>query len=209
VDEEAARNPKVKLEGLAGVILAAGYSSRMGKDKALLELPGSGKNFISAQIASLKPHCELVIVIAGANVDAIKDFVFAEAAELLANPDPARGQFSSLRVGLQAVLDRGRDKALITHVDRIPCSSQTIEGLKSRFAEAHGEWLVVPEYEGQHGHPVLAGREMIEAWLQAPIESTAREIEHAHQQRIEYLRVNDPSVVANINTPDDYERLKG
>jgi molybdenum cofactor cytidylyltransferase len=199
----------VKLEGVIGLILAAGYSSRMGRDKALLEFPSSGKNFISAQIASLKAHCELVIVVAGANVDAIKDFVFAEAAELVTNPDPSRGQFSSLQIGLQAVLDRGRDKALITHVDRIPCSSPTIEGLKARFAELAGKWLVVPEYNARHGHPVLAGREMIEAWLQAPMESTARDVEHNHQHRIEYLRVDDASVVANINTPEDYAALQG
>ena len=68
---------------------------------------------------------------------------------------------------------------------------------------------MVPEYNARHGHPVLAGREMIEAWLQAPMESTARDVEHNHQHRIEYLRVDDASVVANINTPEDYAALQG
>jgi CTP:molybdopterin cytidylyltransferase MocA len=68
--------------------------------------------------------------------------------------------------------------------------------------------MVVPEYEGAHGHPVLAGREMIEAWLRAPVASTARDVEHGQQPHIAYVPVNDPNVTANINTPEDYERFK-
>lgn len=199
----------VRLEGAAGIILSAGISSRMGRDKALLDFPGTNDNFLTMQIASLKPHCELVIVVAGANAESLKRFVYAQAAELVVNPDPARGQFSSLQVGLQAVLDRGRDKALITHVDRLPALHETLLRLRQRFVEIErkGQWLVVPQFAGKHGHPVLAGREMIEAWLQAPISSTGREVEHVHQNRIDYLDLDDANVTANINTPEEYEDM--
>jgi molybdenum cofactor cytidylyltransferase len=181
----------------------------MGQDKALLELPGTGLNFLGAQIENLKPGCELVLVVAGANSDALKPTVYAGGAFLVSNPDPDRGQFSSLQVGLNEVLNRGRSRALITHVDRLPVLPATITRLKSRFAQVQrgSKWLVVPEFDGRHGHPVLAGREMIEAWLRSPVDATARDVEHVHQERIEYVSVDDASVVANINTPEEYQRL--
>jgi molybdenum cofactor cytidylyltransferase len=199
----------VRLSGLGGIILAAGASSRMGTDKALLKFPGSNENFLSAQIASLKPHCEILLVVAGRNAGALKHDVYRLAADLVVNPDPDRGQFSSLQVGLNELLNRGRNLALITHVDRIPPSSQTINALKDAFGRrARETWMVVPEYNGVHGHPVLAGREMIESWLRAPVDSTAREVEHARQEHIAYVSVDDPKITANINTPEEYEGLK-
>ncbi|HWK31971.1 MAG TPA: nucleotidyltransferase family protein, partial [Terriglobales bacterium] len=86
----------MRLSGVGGIILAAGASSRMGTDKALLEFPGTDQNFLSAQIASLKPHCEMVLVVAGRNASALKTDVYRKAADLVVNPDPDRGQFCSL-----------------------------------------------------------------------------------------------------------------
>ena len=179
----------------------------MGTDKALLELPGTGITFLEAQIRSLAPHCELAIVVGGANAEALRPTIYARAAYLVVNPDPSRGQFSSLQVGLQEVLNRGRDKALITHVDRVPAAPTTIAKLKQRATNTAGPWLFVPEHNGQHGHPVLARREMIEVWLKSSPETTAREVEHAHQQRIAYVPVADAHILANVNTPEEYQKL--
>jgi CTP:molybdopterin cytidylyltransferase MocA len=65
----------------------------------------------------------------------------------------------------------------------------------------------VPEFSGKHGHPYLVGREMMEAFLRVPPTSIARDIEHQHQEHIQYLRVDDPLVALNINTPEDYAGL--
>ena len=61
--------------------------------------------------------------------------------------------------------------------------------------------------ERVHGHPILIGREMIEAFLRAPLDATARDLEHQQQQHIMYLPVEDARAIANIDTPEDYERL--
>jgi molybdenum cofactor cytidylyltransferase len=66
---------------------------------------------------------------------------------------------------------------------------------------------VVPEFGGKHGHPVLVGREMIEAFLRAPDASTARDIEHQNQRHIQYVAVDDPFVVLNVDTPLEYAAL--
>jgi len=65
----------------------------------------------------------------------------------------------------------------------------------------------VPEFSGKHGHPYLAGREMIERFLREPVTSTARDVEHRYQDHIQYVPVTDPFVSMNINTPEDYAAL--
>ena len=200
---------------LYGVILAAGESSRMGRDKALLPWPPSGTGslpgdtFLSAAIRLFAPYVDVVLVVAGRNEHNLAPIVYAHGASLIVNPDPDRGQFSSLKAGLQEVLSRGRDAAMITLVDRPPVRPETIQALEVAFDQALHcrKWAVIPEYQGKHGHPILAGREMIEAFLRAPDTSNAREVEHASQAVIEYLPVGDQLVTVNIDTPEDYAAL--
>jgi molybdenum cofactor cytidylyltransferase len=205
-----------RASSFAGVILAAGDSSRMGRDKALLPWPpratgqaSSTETFLSAAIRSLAQATEFVLVVVGKNEAALAPVIYAHGASLVANPDPDRGQFSSLQVGLHEVLNHGRDAAMITLVDRPPVSHATIQTLRDAFEAANQNiWAVVPEFSGKHGHPYLVGREMIEAFLRVPPTSIARDIEHAHQEHIQYLSVDDPLVALNINTPEDYAGLR-
>jgi molybdenum cofactor cytidylyltransferase len=198
-----------------GVILAAGESSRMGRDKALLPWPPESsasitrETFLSAAIRLFTPYVDIVLVVAGKNGPDLAPIVYAQGASLLVNPDPARGQFSSLQIGLQEVLNRGRDAAMITLVDRPPVQLETIQFLATKFEQASEQsvWAVVPEYHGKHGHPILAGREMIEAFLRAPAGSNAREVEHSNQDKIAYVQVEDPFVVMNVDTPEQYAAL--
>ena len=197
-----------------GVILAAGDSSRMGRDKALLPWPPpspgqppSNDTFLSTAIHSFE-SADFVVVVAGRNEPALAPIVYALGADIAVNPDPARGQFSSLQIGLREVLNRGRDAAIITLVDRPPVNAATVAQLRDAYQSAPPEiWAVVPEFAGKHGHPYVVGREMIEAFLQASATASARDVEHLHQQRIQYLPVSDPFAVLNINTPEDYAAL--
>jgi len=199
----------------AGVILAAGESSRMGRDKALLPWPPpaagqgvSSDTFLSAAIRSLLLATDFVVVVVGKNELALGPIVYASGASLVVNPDSSRGQFSSLQVGLHEVLNRGRDAAMITLVDRPPVSPSTLQTLHDVFEAAEENvWAVVPEFSGKHGHPYLVGREMMEAFLRVPATSSARDIEHAHQQHVQYFPVDDPMVAVNINTPEEYADL--
>ena len=191
-----------------GVILAAGASTRMGRDKALL--PWHGTTFLGAALESLLPFCDLVTVVAGENAESLKGVIYSRGAFLLINPNPELGQFSSLRMGVQDVLDRGRDAAIVTLVDRPAASSKTVGELRKTFLEAcaTGAWAVVPEYAGKHGHPIVVGRELIQRFLDAPATSNAREVEHAAQKMIRYVPVDDAHVIANVDTPEEYARLQ-
>jgi molybdenum cofactor cytidylyltransferase len=190
----------------AGLILAAGASSRMGSDKALL--PWRNGTFLSTAIETLQATTDLVIVVVGRNVETIAPVVYANGAFLTANPVPDDGQFSSLRVGLNEVLGRGRDAAVITLVDRPAPAVPTVELLQRAFLAASEKvWAVVPEFQGRHGHPFIAGREMIEAFLRAPATSNARDVEHGLQEHILYVQVDDPLVTVNVNTQEEFQNL--
>jgi molybdenum cofactor cytidylyltransferase len=197
-----------------GVILAAGESSRMGQDKALLAWPplpepiSSTGTFLSAAIRSLAASTDFVVIVAGKNETSLAPVAYAHAASLVVNPDPARGQFSSLQIGLREVLNRGRDAAIITLVDRPPAAMATVQTLREAFESAAQKiWAVVPEFSGKHGHPYVVGREMIERFLREPVTGNARDLEHRYQDHIQYVPVSDPFVAMNINTPQDYAAL--
>jgi molybdenum cofactor cytidylyltransferase len=197
------------------VILAAGQSTRMGTDKALLPWPPlapgaqpSGQTFLSAAIDALFPFSEMVLVVVGKNESNLAPVIYAHGASLVCNPDPDRGQFSSLQVGLQEVLNQGRDAAMVTLVDRPPVSAATLQILCTAFTNAATDlWAVIPEYQGKHGHPFLIAREMIGAFLKAPSSATAQDIEHQNIQHIEYVAVDDSLVTLNVDTPQDYAAL--
>ena len=84
---------------ICGVILAAGYSTRMGRDKALLPWPPVAEGapvantFLGAMIDLLTQVSDLVLVVAGQNAAALESVTDAHGAFLVNNPDPGRGQF--------------------------------------------------------------------------------------------------------------------
>ena len=187
----------------------------MGAEKALLPWPPqvagqppSKDCFLSAAIRSMSLSTDFVVVVAAANERELAPVVYASGASLVVNPEPGRGQFSSLQLGLGEVLNRGRDAAVVTLVDRPPAKSATVETLRAAFEAApQNIWAVVPEFSGQHGHPFITGRELIEAFLRAPATANARDIEHQHQANIQYVAVDDPFVALNVNTPEEYAGL--
>jgi len=199
---------------IAGLVLAAGESTRMGTDKAMLPWPSPPKGatgpsthtLLSAALAAFDRFTHLNAVVAGKNADAIANAVGACGAYLVRNPAPENGQFSSLQIGLREILDRGCNAAMITPVDCPPLSHSSLEHLYRAFLGALGAdfWAIAPEHEGKHGHPLLANRDLIEVFLKAPITSNAREVLHVHASRIVYVPVPEPLAKAGFNTPEEY-----
>jgi len=190
----------------------------MGRDKALLPWPPVGEStpvantFLGATIDLLQPYTDLVIVVAGKNAPVIGPVAYAHGAFLTVNRHPELGQFGSLQVGVQEVLNHGRDATFIALIDRPPVLPGTIQLLRESFLYADTDiWAVVPEFkrgnETAHGHPILVGREMIQTFLQVPVTENARDIEHQHQQHIQYVPVDDPRLGMNVDTPEEYARL--
>ncbi len=186
----------------------------MGIDKAMLPWPppppgetGSPhRTLLSVALVAFDPITRVSIVVAGNNAGALAEMVAACGAYLVRNPTPENGQFSSLQIGLRAVIDRGCNAAMITPVDCPPLSADSLERLYYAFLGAvdAGFWAVAPEHDGRHGHPLFANINLIQAFLNEPVSGNAREVLHAHASRVVYVPVPESLAKAGLNTPEDY-----
>lgn len=95
---------------------------------------------------------------------------------------------------------------MITPVDCPPLALASLTLLRESLqrALARDMWAVAPENSGKHGHPLLVSHNFIRRFLDAPVTSSAREIIHAHADRIEYVPVPDDLSRTGMNTPEEY-----
>lgn len=182
---------------IGAVVLAAGASSRMGRPKAMLETGPHGPTFIEVILATL----------GAAGVSAVR-VVVAPGFERLGssfvvNPDPGAGMLSSIHCGLDAFREP-LEAVLLWPVDHPLVRMETLDAMIAAFRTSDPP-IVVPTYESRRGHPVLFAARVIPQLLAADPSLGARAVVHAHEDRVE-LGVDDPSVVADIDTPEDYAR---
>lgn len=190
---------------IAGIILAAGRSSRMGSPKALLEY--RGETFVNRLVRVLSGACDRVIVVLGYHAEAIGTRV--EGATIVVNPDPSRGQLSSLQTGLRAAPEDA-EAVLFTPVDSPSVEPATIARVVDAFrSRDDNTLLVIPRFQGKRGHPVCAAREVIAELLALPATSRAKEVVNRHEARTAYINVDDPGVLADIDDPAAYRSLTG
>jgi molybdenum cofactor cytidylyltransferase len=197
----------------AGLILAAGESSRMGSPKALLRY--RGQTFLDTLISLFAARCSPVIVVLGAGADEIRRGLSfghvpghalcnASDAAFVINPDYRTGQTSSMQCGLRAV-PPAADGVLFTLADHPAVAASTIDAL----AAEPRPLIRVPRFEGRRGHPVWFSRALIAEFLALPANGAARDVVYRHVDETEYLDVNDPGIVADIDDPAAYRELTG
>jgi molybdenum cofactor cytidylyltransferase len=189
---------------IAAVILAAGASSRMGSPKALLDY--RGETFLNRLVRVLGKECNPVITVLGYHADAIRAQT-AGNVRFVVNPDPERGQLSSLQTGLAAVPDNV-EGFLFTPVDSPALRETTLQQLVVKFQNKKPQTqFVIPRYEGQRGHPVFAAPSLLAEFLALPLTAQAKDIVHACVPRTEYVDVDDPGILADIDDRDAYRKL--
>lgn len=190
---------------IAGIILAAGASSRMGTPKALLDY--RGETFVGRLVRVLGTSCKPVIVVLGYHANAIRQQVPAPA-QVVINPDPSRGQLSSLQAGL-AALPAEADGFAFIPVDSPAVQEDTVAQLTRAFERRKPSTLfVIPRQSGKRGHPVIAARSIAAEILALPASAEAREVVHAHVERTEYVDVGDSGIFTDVDDPAAYQRLK-
>ena len=189
---------------IAGIILAAGASSRMGSPKALLDY--RGETFIERLVRLFSHVCDPVIVALGYHAAQIRPRIEGRA-EIVINPDPDRGQLSSLQTALAALPPRASG-FLFTTVDCPAVEPQTLTRIVTAFQRrTPATLLVVPSYRGRHGHPVCAAAPLAEEFLALAPSAQAREVVHAHLAQTVYVEVDDPGILVDVDTAEAYRRM--
>lgn len=186
----------------AAIILAAGASRRMGQPKALLAY--RGETFLDNLIGVFESVCQVVIVVTGHHGAAIEGGARRRAV-FVRNPDPDRGQLSSLQCGLEA-LPEDTDAFFFTPVDQPGIAPDTLHRL---IAGSSGALLTIPRYEGKNGHPALCGARLIAEFLSLPATARTHDVVHRHLAETRYVVANDPAVIRGANTPEEYRKLVG
>lgn len=172
----------------------------MGSPKALLEY--RGETFVGRLARIFSKFCDPVIVVVGRHADEVAKRV---SVKCVINPDPDRGQLSSLQTAL-AQLPGSIDAFLFTPVDSPSVGESTVAALIESFQSSPAP-LVIPKYRGRRGHPVLAAGSLRREFLAlAPTEET-RTIVNRHAATIRYLEVEDAGVLADVDDPEAYREL--
>jgi len=172
----------------------------MGSPKALLEY--RGETFVGRLVRVFSKFCDPVMVVAGRHADEIAGRI---SAKCVINPDPDRGQLSSLQTALVELPD-SIEAFLFTPVDSPSVAESTVATLIEVF-RASTPLIVIPKYRGKRGHPVLAAGSLVREFLAlAPAEET-RVVVNRHADAIHYVEVEDRGVLADIDDPAAYREL--
>jgi molybdenum cofactor cytidylyltransferase len=198
---------------IRAVLLAAGESTRMGAPKAFLP-DGEGRVFVTrvlhtfstagvhdVTVVTGRLHARLVREIAA---DAPRGALIRFAC----NPQPDRGQLSSLLTGIDAADAAGLDALLVTLVDVPFVKPSTVEAVVAAFDRTRAP-IVRPARGGRHGHPVMFARRLFGELRRADPAAGAKAVVRAHAADVVNVEVDDEGAMIDLDTREAYERVVG
>ncbi|MFZ5877979.1 MAG: nucleotidyltransferase family protein [Chloroflexota bacterium] len=186
---------------ITAVILAAGQSKRMGQPKMLL--PWGGSTVLQTVISAFRSAgVDEVLVVTGGAREAVETLVGDSARTVFNAHHLTGGMLSSIQAGLaQAHPEAGA--AFIALGDQPQVQPRTILALLESHQRA-GAGLIVPSYQQRRGHPWLVERALWQELLCLPAPLTMRDFLNRHADAIHYVDAQDDSVLADLDTPEDY-----
>jgi molybdenum cofactor cytidylyltransferase len=184
------------------LILAAGESSRIGSPKALLKI---GDETFAECIArkAKEAGIQSIYIVTGRDDEEIKkqlpsDFHFVK------NEDYIRGQISSLQEGIRHV-PNDSDGILVWPVDQPLIKEETIRHLIETYQRTLRA-LTIPVYQLKKGHPVIYSKRAMQSALKLGSQQTGKDLRSLFITETHLVEVDDPAVLIDIDTPEDYER---
>jgi CTP:molybdopterin cytidylyltransferase MocA len=197
------------LTSVAGVILAAGRSVRMGKTKALLTMEGqTGETFVERAVRVLRAGgVRDVLAVANPETEAAIRAAVPAGTRIAVNPRPEDGMVSSILVALAALaLPEAPERIIVTLVDIPEIRADVIRALGEAEAGADA-WLIFPTFEDGRGHPLAILRAGYPE-LRRPLAMGLKTICAEHPEHVVDVRVAGRQPW-DVDTPKDYERYRG
>ena len=189
---------------VAGVVLAAGGSTRMGASKALLD--AGGMTFAARLVETLgEGGCDPVVVVAASKTGELAAEVARGRGRLVVNPGGAGGQIGSLRAALGHLRGLGDPPAAVafTPVDNPAVAPATVRALIEAWRSSRAA-IVVPRCGDKRGHPVLADMTIADEFHEDGLAEGARTVVRRDPGRVLEVVVRDSGAVDDIDTPDRY-----
>jgi molybdenum cofactor cytidylyltransferase len=191
---------------IAGLILAAGESSRMRIDKALLAY--RGRTFLESIILNLRnAGIEKITVVLGHHTEEIQRRVDLAGVQVVFNRDYRRGQTSSLQAGLAALQELSPEAVILCLVDHPAVPAEVIGKLRDRFERTRPA-VVIPTCQGQHGHPVVINRALFPEILALGSDEAANTVVHKYRDATQFVEVEDRGVLLDVDDPETYKCLE-
>ncbi len=190
---------------IAGIILAAGTSSRMGRVKQLLPL--GGKTLLGHVVeTALGSSLAQVIVVLGNAAEIICRRVDLTSVSVVINKDYRRGQSTSLQAGLGEV-QKHIQGAMFILGDQPLVDISVVETLIRTFHQGR-PFFVVPTYRGRRGNPVIVNRLMFSRLMALRGDQGARGLFEHYQHGIKRVEVQHQGVLWDIDTWEDYHEVR-
>jgi len=183
------------------IILAAGESKRMGQPKMLL--PWGDKTILTHVISVFhNAGLEDILVVTGGEREKIEKSVSSCNVRTVFNKGFAGAEMlSSIQCGIQALTSRTQ-AVLIGLGDQPQVQGRSVRMVCETFAQTKSS-IVIPSYQMRRGHPWLVERSL---WGELLKSKTPRDFLNSHPTEIQYINVNDPNILADIDTPEEYQK---
>ena len=190
---------------IAALVLAAGQSLRMGQAK--MTLPWGQTTVIGKVVGTLlEGGISDLLIVTGGNQAALKKTLGLYPIEFVFNPDFANGEMiSSVQVGLRHLYGRS-EAALISLGDQPQIENSVVKAVIEEYL-SHKSKIVVPSYQMRRGHPWLIARSLWDEILALNPANTLRDYLNSHQDFISYVSLDTPSILQDLDTPDDYKQF--
>lgn len=194
---------------IAAIVPAAGLSSRMGGPIPKPLLPWGQQTVIEQVVRTLLAggiQAGQVIVVTGHRGQEIEAALAGYPVHCLPNPEfRSREMLSSLQIGLDA-LPESCPGALLALADQPQIQAGVVQQILQACEAAGRPGIVVPSYQMRRGHPILLPRRLWPEILALAEGRTLRSVIGRHASEIYYVVVDTPSVLADLDTPEQYRQ---
>ena len=191
---------------IGAVLLAAGLSRRMGRNKLLIPFEGEMLVRRSARLL-LEAGLDPILVVTGHEAERIHDALAGLTLRFTHNPDYEEGLASSLVQGLTALDGDAVDAALVALADMPLIRSDQIKRLVAAYNPSEGRLICVPAYGGKQGNPILWDAGFFDEMKQLTGDRGAKPLLAAHAAEIAEIELDDPGILIDVDTPDALARL--